>query len=641
MPTLNDSPVPGWLERQQARLHNTLEEMAGRARMSVDALSRLRRGATVPRLSTLRRMISTLGEGNPEEAEALIAWASKHIVERGLRRRAEQAECRKCGDRTLASQVRGSSTFREAPPEAGASFVHRRCRPTRASGSWFGDWLQRTKGQSGRSWGELRAEVDADLERLRSGRSLPTPEVAGMLVAALQVAPEDADQIVARVRLDFEARRRSRLRRKIGQGRRASCRGGCGRSIWASVARARGTFTPAANGQPATYLCRDCRGQSAKVIMKCPAWKRPSSRRCVKPLRRDYKSAAWKESHRKQLQDDGSYAIPCKAHKGHGTDGIKRLRGVLRDRFVRLYRQKRYDAKFAARYRDAERCWQAAEDGDPVARTIKRNLLKDWAKGLVESRSDRRSKKEKGRDERRRGQSISWGQLLGRWADEALRSLREGSEGSGGSDTYALCPLCWLLIQREWVKSGKDGKGPGYWRRRLHDGCWDVWRRSWDYRKELAQRQRAAHRGLPHSQDPIDPPNPDWFGRLPKPWHVTWRVVWFLKRLDGVGPAIIAEESGVSASAVVQGIEDLQRWLPAGGWSKVMLREKSAETLEKLHPTPKDHRVDAKRLEPRVRWLYRWGMAVEAISEHVGCPIEKVRDIVGQVGPSAVAGRPA
>src|SRR5260370_42035906 len=79
-----DSPIVRWLLECRIRLGISWSELAGRARVSVDALRRLREDKTIPRVATIRKLIAVGDEGTPA-ATATLGWG----VQQNDARRAE------------------------------------------------------------------------------------------------------------------------------------------------------------------------------------------------------------------------------------------------------------------------------------------------------------------------------------------------------------------------------------------------------------------------------------------------------------------------------------------------------------------------------------------------------------------------
>src|SRR5712664_3253656 len=106
---LDNSPVSRWLLECRIRLGISWSELADRARVSVDALRRLREDKTIPRVATILRLIA-VGDDGTQATTALLAWVAQQndawTAEIRSRRAGERAKCRVCKKEELVSRVR-------------------------------------------------------------------------------------------------------------------------------------------------------------------------------------------------------------------------------------------------------------------------------------------------------------------------------------------------------------------------------------------------------------------------------------------------------------------------------------------------------------------------------------------------------
>jgi hypothetical protein len=366
------------------------------------------------------------------------------------------------------------------------------------------------------------------------------------------------------------------------------CRGGCGRQAPRSSVQARNTFEPARDGSPATWLCRECRGQAGKVTMKCPV---PG---CATGPRREYKSARWKLEHSQQLHSDGYYAIPCRPHnlKLQGRLQTGRMREVLFKRFRAWFTRTTY----VHGEHTAREVWDYAIDADaePETRIECQKIIRLW-RSTAAAEMRRRKRADSGRG--RRGAK---GGLL-RWANTK-------------GQAFARCRLCWTLLDTKVSANARR-------RQRLHGGkgfCWDTWRRTPEYRG--AWKRRRWDGGGPANDAPIDPPIPPWVGRLATSQGISRKYEWFIKnRVLRESMKSLAKQAGVTLPAVTQGIHDFIHWLP-GDLGLVFSRSESrAEIQRALGPTRMPADVQRRRDDiQRIFWLGdRWSMAPDAIARLV------------------------
>lgn len=653
--TSGDSPVGRWLHEQKNRLGIPWNELASRAGVSVDALRRLCAGKTIPRAATLRKLIGVCDDGT-QATIAIGAWVAQHHEARAVqfraRRAGERAECRVCQKDELVSQARHSRTFRPAMPGQRASFMHRGCRP-RPTMSPFVAPLENAKARFGGSWKQLHmianeGGVRMDLDKLRTGRTIPKSERIRKLASILRFSDQEVDTLVALAERHWEERaalKCSRTRQRTDT--RAICRK-CKRTAFLSAVRARRTFRASQAGQPATFLHRECRGQPRKLTLSCP---HPG---CATAARREYKSAAWKKRHAKQRRGRNHYAVLCKRHNlsRQGRRQARRMRQLSFRRFERLFAA-RYPKGYLGR-RSAQEVWDAASTGVPVslaiiARRIRKDLFSEayrtssWAvfhrfqNALKDSRYHHdlsaedlwtRAKQGDGEALRiraellhpedeaflrelkpsdpkaffqrrpenngsvgKRGAAISKGQVLVRWA--------------GKTRGLTACPLCGLVVHR----------------RRFHPECWDTWRRRPEFQAERERRRWSPEKA---ARRPIDPPQRP--GRPPV--KLDQKYGWLMKKAADVPLKDIARAADVTEAAVSIGIQDFKRRLP-GAWDRVFSDHGSGSAnraREGIFPLS-TLRVSGR--ESLVGWLARYGMAPNKISRLVGYPVEEVHRMMG------------
>jgi hypothetical protein len=222
------------------------------------------------------------------------------------------------------------------------------------------------------SWKELRTIANEggllmDLDRVRTGRTVPRPEGVRKLALILRFSEQETITLVELAERHWEERSALKRSRALHErNTRAVCRE-CERTEFLSKVRSGRTFRPARAGHPATFVHRECRGQPGKVIQVCPY---PG---CGTPPLREYKSAAWKKRHQKQRRRRNNYAVPCKRHnlRLQGRLQAPRMEKLRFRRFERMFTAMYPDGYlFAGRRRRAQEIWEAARTGVPPALAI-------------------------------------------------------------------------------------------------------------------------------------------------------------------------------------------------------------------------------------------------------------------------------
>src|SRR5260370_20729070 len=272
-----DSPIVRWLLECRIRLGISWSELAGRARVSVDALRRLREDKTIPRVATIRKLIA-VGDDGTQAATAMLAWVVQQNDARRAeirsRRASERAECPICKRQELVSRVRQARTFPPAASGQRASFIHRGCRPPLTVSPFLGP-LENAKAHFAMSWKELRTIANEggllmDLDRVRTGRTVPRPEGVRKLALILRFSEQETITLVELAERHWEERSALKRSRALHErNTRAVCRE-CERTEFLSKVRSGRTFRPARAAHPTTSVHPECRGQPAKAIHVSP-----------------------------------------------------------------------------------------------------------------------------------------------------------------------------------------------------------------------------------------------------------------------------------------------------------------------------------------------------------------------------------
>jgi transcriptional regulator with XRE-family HTH domain len=439
------------------------------------------------------------------------------------------------------------------------------------------DLLERARAREGGTWGTLASRIGVSIDTLRrlrdgSSRNLPRPQTMRKIASVLAGSEGLRSQLLQWAEQLRAERNDERVQRSLRDRRtKAQCRVCSGTEPLSTVHRAR-SFVPATSGHPASFVHRRCAQQPRKVTLVCACGNE----------RREYKSAQWKRRNQSRMKAPGEYAVPCRRCNVslQGKRQTGRMRRELFRRFAQLFAASAYRDRYKPRI-----IWERAREGDPKAERIRQEVL---ASGYRSAWSERRKR---GVPAPQRGARVSQGQLLRRWPS-TLKGL-------------GLCRLCWLLVHG----------------RKYHPECWKAWMRSSEFQQERERRRWSSDKP---GRLPIDPPVPPFRGRPST--RLQEKYTWFMEKLAGVSVTQIARDAGVAKATVSIGIDDFKRRLP-GSWRLVFRNGTASATHHREVLFPLDN-VRAEGRGPLLKWLARYGMPAEKMSELVGYSVGQIQGIL-------------
>jgi len=441
----------------------------------------------------------------------------------------------------------------------------------------YGDLLERARAREGGSWGKLANRIGVSIDTLRrlrdgSSRNLPRPRTMRKIASVLAESEGLRSQLVQWAEQRRAERKNSKSLDSLwGTGTKARCRVCTGTEPLSKIRSAR-SFVPATPGHPASFVHRRCAEQPRKITLVCACGNE----------RREYKSAQWKTRNQSRLKAPCLYAVPCRRCNVslQGKRQTDRMRRELFRRFEKLFAASAYRNRYKPKI-----IWERAGEGDAKAIRIRQDVL---ASGYRSAWSERRKL---GPPSPQRGSRVSQGQLLHRWPS-TLKGL-------------GLCRLCWLLVHG----------------RKYHTECWKAWMRSPGFQQERERRRWSSDKP---GRLPIDPPVPPFRGRPST--RLQAKYTWFMEKLAGVSVTQIARNAGVAKATVSIGIDDFKRRLP-GSWRLVFRNGTASANRQREVLFPLGN-IRSEGRGPLLKWLARYGMPVEKMSELVGYSVGEIHGIL-------------